>query len=519
MLPRPTPGPLCLGLLLVLWCRPPPVLSCRVNGTLCQSAPFVPGYNLAGVGFDLVTLKRKGAYVIDLKTYLNSDGTCNVRSNPLQGSYLQKLPLSAVDWRVASRCSTTVHSSLDTSTSSILQRLNDQESRSWKTGLNLERYVSVGLEVGGTRAAAYNFVATRAKEDRYTFSTHTVTCSHYSYRVSTKPPLSSEFSRDLENLPSSYSASTSAQYRRLIQTYGTHFIHQVSLGGRYRRVSATRTCLSRLNGLTSSQAHSCMSRGVSVGLGIVGVTLGLQSCSAVLNNKDVATSYSSQLHRHYTDVVGGKGWTGEFALGRNDSLGYRNWLKTLRDHPDVVSYSLRPLFELVPKLTQRNGLKAAVEQYLNDNAVKTPTRQPQCGTNYPNLDSSCCPKQAWRGNLVVTIVRAWNLKGDFRSTTDSFAKMWYGSFTRTTRVIKSNYPWWNARYDVGNVDTQLSLKIEVLDKDYWYDDSLGSCVRSLSQGTHSFSCPAKRGGIQIKYTLTCDRHLTGSRCHQYKPTP
>lgn len=32
-----------------------------------------------------------------------------------------------------------------------------------------------------------------------------------------------------------------------------------------------------------------------------------------------------------------------------------------------------------------------------------------------------------------------------------YAKMWYGSIYHKTRVINSNDPRWNARYDLGNV--------------------------------------------------------------------
>uniref|UniRef100_A0A3Q4GTJ0 Perforin-1-like n=1 Tax=Neolamprologus brichardi TaxID=32507 RepID=A0A3Q4GTJ0_NEOBR len=144
-----------------------PVLSCKaVNNSKCESAPFVPGHNLIGEGFDVITLRRKGAYLIDVATYRKPDGTCTLCTNRNQNKTLQKLPASVVDWRAISQCKTDISSSAHTTVRYSI------------AGLNIKA-ISTSVGIGGTHSMAYAFATKKTKEDHYSFSTHTVTCTHY----------------------------------------------------------------------------------------------------------------------------------------------------------------------------------------------------------------------------------------------------------------------------------------------------------------------------------------------------
>uniref|UniRef100_A0A3B5M4C3 MACPF domain-containing protein n=1 Tax=Xiphophorus couchianus TaxID=32473 RepID=A0A3B5M4C3_9TELE len=426
------------------------VLSCWIGTQReCDAAPFVPGHKMVGKGFDIVRLQIKRAHVINVKTYLNARETC----------ILFKFTVKV--------------------TNSIMKTKEKQKKCS---------------------------KCTLKEKDRYTFSTHSVTCNHYKFILSPTPPLSVEFKKQLDILPSHYNYSTENEYRKLIQTYGTHYFRLVDLGGRLRRLISSRSCLSTLNGLTSPEIHSCLSMGVAVGLGKLKISHVPKSCMGVLLNQDSATNFSSGLHRYYSEVSGGDGWLGEFSISKSHSTAHMNWLKSLIGYPEVVSFSLRPLYQLVPNKLQQAGVKTAIEQYLEDTSVKKSPQEPDCEGSTLNMSYNCCPMHASRGNLSVTIVRGWNLYGDVIGKTDG----WVDAKVKKTKTL------WNL---MSTPFICLALKIEVWDEDPKYDDLLIECEKYLIPGTHTFTCKSALGNVEVKYTLTCDPHLTGEKCSLYKPTP
>uniref|UniRef100_A0A3B5M451 MACPF domain-containing protein n=1 Tax=Xiphophorus couchianus TaxID=32473 RepID=A0A3B5M451_9TELE len=177
MLPDSTSALLLLSVLLVH----SSVLSCRIGTqSECDAAPFVPGYNLVGEGYDIVRLQRKGAYVIDVKTYLSSADSCTLCSNPLQNHAYQKLNYLIKNMKnELYRCLIMI-TSFKMSNSSLIQAYTSHDTNDWSFGLDVQNVLESGKsDVGGTRSNAYKFASQRSKEDRYTFSTHSITCSHY----------------------------------------------------------------------------------------------------------------------------------------------------------------------------------------------------------------------------------------------------------------------------------------------------------------------------------------------------
>ncbi|XP_038823848.1 perforin-1-like [Salvelinus namaycush] len=517
--------------LLLLLSQLDSVLTCRTaRKSQCDSAPFVPGHNLAGEGFDVVTLKRKGAYLIDLKTYLSPNKTCTLCSNPLQGDKLQKIPLSVVDWRPYSHCTEDISSHSHASVSNLAQSTTNEISTKWKGGLSNEAKVSVSvpvgpvsvsvekdvgasIEMGGSQSDVAIFATTKTKEDRHSFFSQNLRCRHYSYRTPNTPTLSDEFRKDIDRLDS-YSKTSKAQYRRLIDTYGTHYIRQVDLGGRLTMTTAIHTCQASHSGLSTNQVESCLSRGFQVNVGM-SVSSSDERCSKVLDNHDSKTSYSSSFLSHHTKVVGGSGWPGELSLNRNDSVVFRSWMRTLKNIPDVIYYSLTPLHLLIPNTAVQQGVKEAVQDYLKENALPKSTGELSCGDRYSNLDSNCCLRKVSQGGLVVTVVRAWELWGDYywiAGDTEGYAVVTYGSKSHKTNVIPSNNPVWNATFDMGPFDKDLSLNVAVWDDDpVDKDDNLLGCTFDLEQGTHGHWCNNSWESFYFLYTLNCDPDLTGDK--------
>ncbi|KAG1947396.1 perforin-1 [Pimephales promelas] len=385
----------------------------------CVDAPFVPGYNLAGEGFDVVTMERKGAYVINMEEWDLGNGTCNLRANNYMNGIKQKLPAAVVFWRTLPKCSNKVSSQVFESSEALVNDSSSALSVSWKVGLDVK---VAGAAVGSTHSREAKFGMTKSKEDKYSFTKHEVSCSFYRYGLAENVHLHAEFLQAIKNLPASYDPDA---YRNLITTYGTHFTTSVMLGGRIKAVTAIKTCQAAVSGLTDTAVKDCLDVEASASYSVATVKAESHFCKEKKKKMGTNEKFSSMFSERQTEIIGGN-INGEDLLfsGSSHPNSRKNWFESLKSVPDIVHYTLKPLhFLLNEKHPARKGLKRAVEEYIIKNALMKVCSEP-CKIGL--------------ATLTVYNLKADGLYGDVFSETDGAVSVTYGTQIKRTATIDDN---------------------------------------------------------------------------------
>lgn len=246
------------------------------------------------------------------------------------------------------------------------------------------------------------------------------------------------------------------------------------------------------------------------------------------------------LLRRFTEIKGGHTTEPELLFSADkDPSAYKDWLSTLSQYPDVVSYSLDALHELLPlNKPVRKNLRSAVSHYILEKAlwrncssacqagVKSNVGDPcvcQCH-NDPAVNADCCPARKGMARVVIIVQRATDLWGDHTTATDGYVKVSFnGRMIRRSPVIyNNNYPHWGMTVDLGSQDLSAGRKVrfELWDEDSkWDDDLLGECERELTAGVREDLCNLQHGRFYYKLEVTCAPSLSGVACMDYKPSP
>ncbi|RVE69903.1 hypothetical protein OJAV_G00082380 [Oryzias javanicus] len=506
----------------------------------CQDAEFAPGSNLAGEGFDITSLERKGAFVLDMNQWKRKDQACTLCSNPYMKNRKQKLPLSVLDWRATQSCSAKVSSKVYRSSESLVESSTSSVQNNWKTDLNVNMIDKKGsLMLAGTHSKLAGYSMDKTKSDKFSFTAQGLSCEYYSYRVSTTPTLQKDFLDSVNHLPKVYNESSKENYYHLIDTFGTHYITKVKMGGKVEAVTSIRECEAHLEGIEVNEVEMCLKVEASATVKFNTMSAEYQQCQAKKDNSGRKVSFSTHFNDRFTEVRGGRTTEPDLIFSANrDPSAYKQWLNSVPQNPDIISYSLNSLHVLIPKSnSMRENLRFAISHYILEKGllknctdpckagVKSNSREPcvcQCHNN-PAVTSDCCPAQRSKARVIITALRASNLWGDYITATDAYVKVFIGKLVGRTSVISNNNnPQWKMALDLGNqvLSEGHKLKFEVWDQDNsWDDDLLGKCERELTAGVNSGMCNLNNGELFFNWKVECAPNLSGSYCQNYQSSP
>ncbi|KAM6904687.1 perforin-1-like [Xenentodon cancila] len=530
---------ICVGLLLYF---PPCTYQFCTEGTpkQCQEADFAPGSNLAGEGFDITKLERKGAFVLDMNKWKRKDKTCTLCSNPYLENKKQKLPLSVLDWRAKQSCSAKVATKLHKSSESLVSSSSSSVNNNWKLDLNFNVGKWGGsLMLAGTNSKLAEYSMEKTKNDKFSFTSNSISCEYYSYKVSSSPKLHQEFLKAVRRLPSIYSPEHKEQFYKLMDNFGTHYITKVMLGGNVQSITSIRQCEASLRGLQVEEVQMCLEAEASASIRAT-VTAKSQHCKKDVQNSDSKSDFSSVFSDRFTEIKGGHTTEPDllFSANKNPSA-YKEWLNTLPQNPDIVSYSLESLHELLPvNTTVRKNLRSAISHYILEKGlwrncsekcqagIKSDSRDPcvcQCH-NEPTMNKDCCPTRKGMARVIITVQRASGLWGDYFTSTDGYVKVFVkDQMVYRSRVINNNNnPHWASVVDLGiqDLSSANTVKFEVWDQDnHWDDDLLGKCQNVLTTGVKEDLCNLNHGQLFFKFDVKCAPSLKGDSCMDYKPSP
>ena len=170
---------ICAGLMLSL---PQHTYQLCEDGTprQCTEAEFAPGTNLAGEGFDITKMERKGAFVLDMNRWKRKDKTCTLCSNPYMENKKQKLPLLVVDWRAKQLCSAKVSSKLHRSSEALVSSITSNVENNWKIHLDFSfGKTGASLMMAGTNSKLAEYSLDKTKHDKFSFTSQSTFCEYY----------------------------------------------------------------------------------------------------------------------------------------------------------------------------------------------------------------------------------------------------------------------------------------------------------------------------------------------------
>ncbi|XP_067271739.1 perforin 1.9 [Pseudorasbora parva] len=509
----------------------------------CQDADFAPGSDLAGEGYDITKMQRLGTFVIDMSKWELKNNTCNLCKNPYMQDKKQKLPVPVVFWKATQKCSKSLSSSVYESSESLISSSASSIENNWKADLGVGNMLNkMSLMLAGTNSRLAEYSMTKTKKDKFSFIKQSASCGYYSYRIGSGFTLHRELNHDFTNLPETYDNQTKESYLSLVEKFGTHYIVQVTLGGSVQSVTSVEKCMATLQDVSVDEVKTCLDVVASASIkGRATTDIAYNHCKKAQDTKLSQHTFTTSFSDRLTEITGGHTQDTELLFSSsNDRGAYKQWLSSLAEKPDVISFSLKPLHMLLPvKNPKHEQLRRAIRDYILQRAlwrncstpckagiVTNPKEPCVCSChNNPNIKANCCPAQRGLAQITVTVTRATGLWGDYFTQTDGYVKVLRNQniFLGETPVIwNQNSPTWNWKFDLGSFVLSKfgGLRLEVWDRDNkWDDDLLGACNIQLTAGVKSNFCSLNHGLLYYRTAVACAPSLAGSLCADYVGSP
>ncbi|KAJ1125614.1 hypothetical protein NDU88_004039 [Pleurodeles waltl] len=521
-----------------------PVLIANVDGNCvtatpedCKTYKYIPGISSVAKGFDITTMSQKQYPIIQMKT--TPGKACIVCPNPLQHHDFQKLPDVFADWSATSQCHWKIDTSSFPSSAEIIASLGKRVKNNWTIGLGplLVRNVSEQVVYLGSHSSETDFVNKKMLRDKYSFTKHEVHCGYYKFGLKRNIPLNSMFVSWLKRLKNPYNSKNNAEYEELIQLYGTHYIHRGELGGHTEEVTALKTCELSLDGLTVDEVGDCLWSEASTQVFRMGKkTTRHEVCQKAqkrqLSNQLFSKKYDERFVKATSRSLNDISLLFMGSESRSEML---TWMKNLNKEPDIISYSLTPIHELVNfSPTIKKNLKMAITNYIRSRAFRrkcptcpkdtmpSPLKPCRCLCKQnAQITQDCCPKQRGLAMLTVKVNKGETLYGDVIGQTDGFVTVCLEKKCYRTDTIDNNdNPIWSYTMSFGSVILSRNSKItvNVFDQDYLWSEKLGSCTEALGKtnGSEKKICYLKHGKILYDINVECGPYLTGPSCSEHK---
>lgn len=110
-----------------------------------------------------------------------------------------------------------------------------------------------------------------------------------------------------------------------------------------------------------------------------------------------------------------------------------------------------------------------------------------------------------QAQIKVFDLRASDLPSSLFGTTDGYVKVFFDGLSLGETSVRNNNknPWWEEEFQYFNTQENGTLKLEVHDSDFLFDDLIGVCQRQVRKGTYSHDCFLEKGGtLHYSYTLS-----------------